>query len=236
MTNRARLGRAAKTLPETLNRRLSGYALAAGATASLLSMPQAAHAEIVYTPTDQTVGIGGKYNLDLNNDGTPEFLIEGFGGSLGAQLDISRESTGIEGIEDITPCNNNSSTYCTYAAAVQQGDMIPGKFARFASEGARIEIAEKSGYLGYWQNVRNHYLGLEFQISGKKHYGWARMSVQVNGLSMTAHITGYAYETVANQPIHAGQRTEMTAAPSSESAPAQGSLGSLARGASGSQR
>ena len=220
------------TLSNSLNQRLGNYALAAGTVASLFALPAVAHAEIVYTPIDVTAGNGSSYNLDLNNDGTPEFVIEGFG----LELDISRISTGIEGIEEIVPCSNINSTYCTYAAPVAQGNPIPGKFGRFASEGAQIEFARNSVYYGYWHNVRNHYLGLEFSIDGKTHYGWARMSVQVTGGALVAHISGYAYETVPRQPIHAGQRTGTTQASGSEATPNQGSLGALARGASGSQK
>lgn len=225
-TSSSQLTRKPSILSNALNWRLSHYAIAASAAASLLALSPAANAEIVYTPADVTAGNGSSYNLDLNNDGTPEFVIEGFG--LG--LDIRRISTGIEGIEEIVPCSNISSTYCTYAAAVAQGNMIPGKISRFASEAAQIEFVRDNVYYGYWHNVKSHYLGLEFQVNGKIHYGWARMSVQVTGASVIAHITGYAYETVAKQPIHAGQRMETTEAPTSDAASGQGSLGALARG------
>jgi len=33
--------------------------------------------------------------------------------------------------------------------------------------------------VGNWANVHNRYLGVEFKIKGKIHYGWARLSVQL---------------------------------------------------------
>jgi hypothetical protein len=54
-------------------------------------------------------------------------------------------------------------------------------------------------------------LGLKFVIHGKVHYGWARFSVtlghhrQYDDVSGT--LTGYAYETIPNKPIIAGQIT-----------------------------
>ena len=60
--------------------------------------------------------------------------------------------------------------------------------------------------LGNWFNVKNRYLGLRFQINGKTHYGWARVNVEVNEKhQLTATVTGYAYETIPNKAILAGQ-------------------------------
>jgi hypothetical protein len=46
---------------------------------------------------------------------------------------------------------------------------------------------------------------LKFKIKGKTHYGWARLSVQVTQASITATLTGYAYETITNKAIRAGK-------------------------------
>ena len=62
------------------------------------------------------------------------------------------------------------------------------------------------GTIGRWLNVNNHYLGLKFQIKGKTHFGWARLSVHVSGSAFVkATLTGYAYETISNKPIVAGR-------------------------------
>jgi len=62
---------------------------------------------------------------------------------------------------------------------------------------------------GSWINVKNRYLGIKFEINGETHYGWARLSVLVQlPLTVTATLTGYAYETVPNKPIVAGQTKE----------------------------
>jgi hypothetical protein len=60
---------------------------------------------------------------------------------------------------------------------------------------------------GSWLSVETAYLGLKFMVNGETHYGWARIKfvspVSFNFLS--GSIAGYAYETVANQPILTGQ-------------------------------
>jgi hypothetical protein len=58
---------------------------------------------------------------------------------------------------------------------------------------------------GPWVSVTKRYLGLKFQIDGKTHYGWARLNVQVQGNNITATLTGYAYESIPNKRIRAGQ-------------------------------
>ncbi len=56
--------------------------------------------------------------------------------------------------------------------------------------------------------MTGRYLGLKFQIKGETHYGWARLNVSVRaqgGVNITATLTGYAYETIANKAIIAGK-------------------------------
>jgi hypothetical protein len=62
---------------------------------------------------------------------------------------------------------------------------------------------------------------LRFKIAGKIHYGWARLSVQVlNQSSITATLSGYAYETIPGKPIIAGKIKD----PSDENSVDEGSV------------
>ena len=66
-------------------------------------------------------------------------------------------------------------------------------------------------WAGKGEGVEDRYLGLKFVTDGEVHYGWARLSVtlgherQDNDVSGT--LTGYAYETIPDKPIIAGQIT-----------------------------
>ena len=84
-------------------------------------------------------------------------------------------------------------------------------------------------YYGQWNKVTNRYLGLKFQVKGKKHYGWARLSVTVNKLTITPTLTGYAYETVPSKPVIAGKTKGTDVIEAVEPA----SLGHLAQGSAG---
>src|SRR5262249_51449181 len=98
-----------------------------------------------------------------------------------------------------------------FASALKVGAQI-GSGERFIHGGYHGEemasvfrSSLSGGTSGQWVDRNNHYLGLRFKIDGKTHYGWARMSVNVQGFDITGTLTGYAYETVANKGILAGQ-------------------------------
>jgi hypothetical protein len=57
---------------------------------------------------------------------------------------------------------------------------------------------------GNWKGATNKYLGLAFQIHGKTHYGWARLTTHMF-FKKSATLTGYAYETIAGKSIITGK-------------------------------
>ena len=87
------------------------------------------------------------------------------------------------------------------------------------------------------------YLGVEFRINGKTHFGWARFT---NSSAWGAPLTGYAYETTPGKLIKASQTKEAADNPTNDDfgprasltnpipdAPQPASLGMLALGAQG---
>ncbi len=192
-------------LSDSAHHQFNMYALAASAAGvSLLALAQPSEARIVYTKAHQVIGINGVYPLDLNHDGIVDFLIEDTPvGQLLAQPAVGNAVEGIKYVADalkkgagIGPCQRFS------------GNIYPGMIM------ACIYSSEGSFWLGGpWVNVTNRYLGLRFQINGKNHYGWARLSTQAEGLQITATLTGYAYETIVNKEIVAGQTSGDDATP-----------------------
>jgi hypothetical protein len=93
------------------------------------------------------------------------------------------------------------------------------------------------GAWGKGRKFTGPYLGFKFLIDGEIHYGWARVNVHANFLDVSATLTGYAYESVANRPILTGFTHGSVDASSDASQQAQppvaGSLGQLAIGAAG---
>ncbi len=93
--------------------------------------------------------------------------------------------------------------------------------------------------IGSWANVTRRYLGLQFHIQGKVHYGWARLNVTAAIGAVSATLTGYAYETVPGKSIVAGKTSSEgdrgvsdPAASAGDSGSENRSLGTLALGRS----
>ena len=93
-----------------------------------------------------------------------------------------------------------------YAVPVRKGRTIPRlKFYNRALLAGAIASVTRTVASGNWIDVRDRYLGIRFRLNGKTHYGWARMNVKVEGLTITGTLTGYAYETIPNKAIITGK-------------------------------
>jgi hypothetical protein len=247
-------------LYQSIHQPLSVFALAAVvAVASVLALTQPSEAKIVYTLAKVGMYNNGQYKLDLNNDGIADFTLQ-------------------EVFEQTDPCYYRgpfTTRYLSETPAQGAGATADTKgFPTALDEG--VEIGSNSGFnpaaaymayvaagyffdahcryeatvAGNWINVADRYLGLEFQIHGKLHFGWARLTVQVTGILgriwISTKLTGYAYETIAGKSIKAGQTKEAADDPTNEdfgpgasltnpipNPPQPASLGMLALGAQG---
>jgi len=208
--------RMAANLDTNLSRKLIAYAAAASAAGvSLLALAEPSEAEIVYTPAHVTIDQGsGSYDLDLNGDGINDFVL---GGGF-AYFSVR----GLNG--NVAAAYPSAGLSWCYASALNAGKVIDFR-AEYCSSPFFGGFAALYRYIGQWANVSRKYLGFKFSINGQTHYGWARMSLRVNGKEMTAGLTGYAYETIPNRPIRAGQTSGTEDADLS-------SLGTLAVGSS----
>jgi hypothetical protein len=193
-------------LPDSVDQQLTMYTLAATAAGvGMLALAQPAAATIVYTKANVQIPRHTQVFVDLNHDGVNDFFF------------WFNTNTCHGGV-----CVTNLNVY-----SAVRGNAVLGQnsFAFALRAGARIgprgpfpqrdwlmgERSESSGnpfdYFGAWANsgkgVKNRYLGLKFQINGKTHFGWARLTV--NAKTLVGTLTGYAYETVANRPIIAGK-------------------------------
>jgi len=198
-------------LPDSVHHQLSMYALAASAAGvNLLALTPSAKAKIVYTKTHQVINYNGIYDLDLTHDGTVDFLIQEIGYSQSTTtLQINRWLFAKAALGNAIAGKGN------YASALKAGaDIGPGeRFIKGGSNGATMAFVSLFSRTssrhhrteGDWANVNNRYLGLKFKIRGNLHYGWARLNVQAGNGKITGTLTGYAYETIANRSIQAGQ-------------------------------
>jgi hypothetical protein len=220
-------------LSSTTHKNLNDYALsAAAAGVAILSLHPPAAAEVVYTPTDQRIAFGRKLALDVNNDGVVDFELVNFlhlsTTPFGDDLSIRPAAAG-NGVWGSRP----KAFY--YAAAALPAGVQVGPGGAFLDRAAGMAYASQTGFTfvsgGQWKDATNRYLGLKFVINGELHYGWARLTVHADKMKeqVTATLTGYAYETVANQAILTGQ-TQSGSIRSRTDSPAASRLGLLALG------
>ena len=236
-------------LPETLEKHLAAYAIAAGsAGVALLACVQPVEAKVVSTKTDIVVPFRGPVQIDINNDGQFDFSLSnvnfktqtaGAGrvgapplgsGSFDFGLQLSPLQAGNEGIQ----IGTHYGQLC--AAAVPRGvnigpsrPFVPGKLVLSGLSGT----SEGRPFCN-WSGSNSPFLGVRFKdTEGQVHYGWVRVSIR---LDFSTVIKGYAYETTPNTPITAGtlDGPEARLAESLDPAtPKPASLGYLALGASG---
>jgi hypothetical protein len=200
--------RASTPLSHELDKQLLSYVAAASAAGvGMLALARPAEGKIVYTPTHKIVQINQAVPIDLNRDGLHDFDVFNrthnsttpFGDYLAAEP--------LQSGNQIWVMRTNRG-FANYAAALSPGVHVGPSAKHFAA--GRNDMAFRSSgdgtYSGGpWKNVKNRFLGLKFLIKGKTHYGWARLNVSIVNQNVSATLTGFAYETVANKPIVTGQ-------------------------------
>jgi hypothetical protein len=232
--------RNATQLTSAMEKKLLGYAaLAAASGVAMLALAPSAEAKVVYTPANQKLPINTTFALDVNGDGIPDFnfFASTFLGGARRETYTFNSDAGltVAGAEQSNEVWGAQAAVSALPAGVRIGRN--GKFAasHFFMGAVSATDGEPPTYFGPWApsqgNVKNRYVALKFVINGETHYGWARFNVQIRQPlkgKVQAILTGYAYETVPNAPIMAGQTsgTEET-----DTQPA--TLGQLAAGAAG---
>jgi hypothetical protein len=204
-------------LSESIHHQLNMYALAAGAAGvGVLALAQASQAKIVYTKANFTFHFPGGYSLDLNHDGAEDFK---FFARKSALSIFARNAT------------NSVWGSLIYVSALSAGVTVGPNEVHFRPYNFLVEDCASTTFCrGGWYAASNKYLGLKFYIKGKPHYGWARLSVHVHiDHSISAKLTGYAYETIPNKPIIAG-KTKGPDVVAAQPRTVPGSLGELTLG------
>jgi hypothetical protein len=170
---------------------------------AVLTIP--AQASIHYTPVNTVIPNNRAYGVDFNHDGTKDFWIGSYFGPLRCGL-----LGGYEGSANVFPVQSTSGVILNsvFAAALPAGISVgPGK--SFATGQPQLMFYNTCGgrlhFAGNWFDVTNHYLGMEFHISGQTYYGWVELSVSAGFRSLTTTVIGFAYESTPGKAIITGQ-------------------------------
>jgi hypothetical protein len=210
-------------ISDSLKRQLNTYALVASAAGvSVLALARASEAKVVYTETHQVTHTGFPLYIDLNHDGIKDFVLRTTY-YVGSSCFEGLNASGYRNMNNAVAGRrfSRSSYFFSAASALPAGARIgperkfpvhhPFMALELFNRDRTSQYSDVGPWVGKGKGVRNRYLGLKFVIHGKVHYGWARLSVtlghhrQYDDVSGT--LTGYAYETVPNKPIIAGQIT-----------------------------
>jgi hypothetical protein len=240
-----RFSRPTVKLKGNLEKRLAAYALAAGAAGvgALVGTPQA-EAQVIFTNTwIPFTSATPTVNIDLNNDGVADFVI-----SNSRTCTTGSSGGACRFVVEVVPQNSQNAVFGakTYAPALASGVSIGsnGQFLagkRFMARAWAEGDVSGTGYgsSGTWRQATNLFLGVKFTLDGEIHYGWIRVDLDASQGGFYGAISGYAYQSTANQPIETGQKSGSDHKRSARARrtvggvviPGKSSLGQLAAGA-----
>ena len=188
-------------------------------TAMLFSV--SANAQIVYTDVipDSSTAVSANpgqtiteyYDLDLNNDATNDFIIKAFA--------FKQQPSSLACNVTAAPLNGNAikdslSNSETVAIPLEVNALIDSNLlvnqVWQTSGWQKLRAhATSSIYPGLWVVNSDNYLGLRLLQAGQTYYGWVRLWVNVPsagpGSFASFVIRDYAYNSIPNQPILAGE-------------------------------
>ncbi|WP_207423932.1 hypothetical protein [Desertivirga brevis] len=152
--------------------------------------------------------------LDLNNDGVIDYVLS----SVLIENDdlpylylyINRKTPNLNRIivrqgEEL-PLNGLWAVPLDKDFLIQQNHSASLTWSASEIKTALLNVSETATtrtFGGEWLGKKDKYLGLQFLIDGKTHYGWLRISHNLNEAKLA--IKDYAYNRNPGQPIKAGQ-------------------------------
>ncbi|MCX6256858.1 MAG: hypothetical protein NTW49_03010 [Bacteroidia bacterium] len=163
------------------------------------------NAQIVYTDIDPDttitapVGSWGTFDIDIDNDGTNDFLLNHDNSTMVSDYRI------IEMTSDHTGAEVLCDTFSIYSPlALNYLDTInSGQFCWYFPDGWMIPLND-NGTAGHWIGITDKYLAIRIKLAGLWHYGWIRLDVPADAGNYT--VKDYAYNNNPGQAILAGDK------------------------------
>lgn len=154
-----------------------------------------------------------QYSLDLNNDGVSDFTFSVYGG----MTRCSGICSGIQTNVAVSPISGSRNKIevdggiPSYPLALDTLSVIDNSDLWSAASGQILRSRKvcfcMSGIAyGNWNNPTDKYLGLKLIKGTNTYYGWVRLSVNTSGPGAYLIIRDYAYNSISNKAILAGQR------------------------------
>ena len=137
------------------------------------------------------------YNLDLNGDGTTDFVLRASNAEF---MVIPTAQNAVLGTPSLPPDLGGAVGAFGFGYAISLAPVAPRQWIQGAGD---ADLLGRYGpvFAYEWQGVKSDsYMGVQFYIGSEIHYGWVHLWVFRNG----GYIKEWAYDTVAGQGILAG--------------------------------
>ncbi len=186
-----------------------------------------ANAQIIYTDVNPNMVLScifqtncsPDYSLDLNNDGINDFVLSarkefvncGECGPQGGHTMANGDSAVISSTSNCWIADTTGGyalntlidsslgwTNAIHTLVTKRVNCV----SCAPSPGAHLVYSPESGP---WINVSGNYLPLKIQVGTNFYYGWVKLSVAIGSNTVSITIMEYAYNSLPNQPILAGQ-------------------------------
>jgi probable HAF family extracellular repeat protein len=184
-----------------------------------------AQAEIVYTPVNVNLPTNGDYEIDLNHDGITDFTFQ-----VSHTVVVCGYNPTVHNILRVQPNQAAGIDGGAWALALESGLVIDFRQHFDGGDDLMYDVQTAAAHCppphryGYWVAAQDHYLGLEFQINGETHYGWAELSTDGRYGNGEHFLYGFAYETIPFKAILTGQTSDSPDEPAMDSGSSESKL------------
>ena len=178
------------------------------------------NAQIVYTDVNpdssvSVIAITGNpavykdYYLDLNNDANSDFILNVYTVKTMQSTYSSVSASPLNGnaVKDTLVSAVNVSIPLEFNDVIDSNILLQQTWQTSGYHKLRARASAINS--GLWNVGSDNYLGLRLLQSGQTYYGWVRLSVSMPvggpGAFATVNIRDYAYNSIPNQPILAGE-------------------------------
>lgn len=183
------------------------------------AFPARAGAQIVYTNPEPDLQVvltttgGTSYPLDLNKDSITDVTLSAAWSNVN-----SRPRPTIQ--KSVRVSNSGGSHLIMVPSPLNPSFLVPNaEKTNGIIDASRISwrtmtsgiLRQSNSSYGQWTDPTDRFLAIRFSLNGNWHYGWVRLSVNI-GTNVSFTIRDYAYNSLPNQSILAGEKS-CTAAP-----------------------
>jgi hypothetical protein len=188
-------------------------ALAASSVTALALAPGVADALVVHHVTPLTISMSsgaGLVEWDVDGGGANDFVLTRYVSTAGSTTVLRLNSDGRNGRGLVRSTGAGTSDFNNLPLSFNAGLPLAGGYQLDPFNGGASQRAVVSNTsagssfanaVGFIDEMMG-YFGFRFDLNGANHFGWAAITIDLNGADSNFTINEWAYENVANAAIH----------------------------------